>query len=70
MNYQKYLSKTVMDIPPSGIRKFFDLADKDKEVISLGVGEPDFNPGAQAKRLSRAFKRALRNIPATADFLR
>ena len=43
MNYQKYLSKTVMDIPPSGIRKFFDLADKDKEVISLGVGEPDFN---------------------------
>ena len=32
-----------MDIPPSGIRKFFDLADKDKEVISLGVGEPDFN---------------------------
>ena len=43
MNYEKYLSKTVMEIPPSGIRKFFDVADKDKEVISLGVGEPDFN---------------------------
>ena len=38
MNYQKYLSKTAMDIPPSGIRKFFDLADKDKEVISLEIG--------------------------------
>ncbi|MDE6472130.1 MAG: aminotransferase class I/II-fold pyridoxal phosphate-dependent enzyme [Clostridia bacterium] len=43
MNYEKYLSKIVTAIPPSGIRKFFDLADKDKEVISLGVGEPDFN---------------------------
>lgn len=37
-----YLSKTVMDIKPSGIRKFFDLAAKMDGVISLGVGEPDF----------------------------
>ncbi|MDE6189084.1 MAG: aminotransferase class I/II-fold pyridoxal phosphate-dependent enzyme [Clostridia bacterium] len=43
MNYEKYLSKTVTAIPPSGIRKFFDLADKYKDIISLGVGEPDFD---------------------------
>lgn len=43
MNYEKYLSKTVKEIPPSGIRKFFDVADKYKDVISLGVGEPDFD---------------------------
>ena len=43
MNYEKYLSKIVTAIPPSGIRKFFDVADKYKDVISLGVGEPDFD---------------------------
>lgn len=39
---QGYLSPRVRDIPPSGIRKFFDLASSSKDVISLGVGEPDF----------------------------
>lgn len=38
----KYLSSYVEKIPPSGIRKFFDLAATMKGVISLGVGEPDF----------------------------
>ena len=42
MNYDKYLSKTAVDIPPSGIRKFFDLVSEMKDAISLGVGEPDF----------------------------
>lgn len=37
-----FLSKRAKNIPPSGIRKFFDLASKNKNVISLGVGEPDF----------------------------
>jgi len=37
-----YLSQKVRDIPPSGIRKFFDLAAGSKDIISLGVGEPDF----------------------------
>src|SRR5699024_5883722 len=32
----------VQDIKPSGIRKFFDLASKMDNIISLGVGEPDF----------------------------
>lgn len=35
------LSPIVRDLPPSGIRKFFDFGDK-KDIISLGVGEPDF----------------------------
>jgi aminotransferase len=37
-----YLSNTVKDLKPSGIRKFFDLAAGMEGVISLGVGEPDF----------------------------
>lgn len=37
-----FLSERAKNIPPSGIRKFFDLASKSKDVISLGVGEPDF----------------------------
>ncbi len=39
----RYLSPLVRDIPPSGIRKFFDLVSSSKDVISLGVGEPDFS---------------------------
>ncbi|MCR5609610.1 MAG: aminotransferase class I/II-fold pyridoxal phosphate-dependent enzyme [Lachnospiraceae bacterium] len=37
------LSEKVIDIKPSGIRKFFDLVSEMKDVISLGVGEPDFD---------------------------
>lgn len=36
------LSKRVQSIQPSGIRRFFDLASKMDNIISLGVGEPDF----------------------------
>ena len=42
MDYSKILSPTVTDIKPSGIRKYFDIADSMEDVISLGVGEPDF----------------------------
>jgi aminotransferase len=43
MNRTKtYLSKTVEELKPSGIRRFFDLAAGMEGVISLGVGEPDF----------------------------
>lgn len=37
------LSKTVQEIKPSGIRKFFDIVSEMKDAISLGVGEPDFD---------------------------
>ena len=36
------LSKTIVEIKPSGIRKFFDIVSEMKDAISLGVGEPDF----------------------------
>ena len=39
----KELSNKVLSIKPSGIRKFFDLVNEMKDVISLGVGEPDFD---------------------------
>ena len=42
IDYNKVLNQSVVDIKPSGIRKFFDIAEQMKDVISLGVGEPDF----------------------------
>lgn len=36
------IAKKVIELPPSGIRKYFDIASTIKDVISLGVGEPDF----------------------------
>ncbi|ABK14668.1 MAG: aminotransferase class I/II-fold pyridoxal phosphate-dependent enzyme [Methanothrix sp.] len=41
-NAESHLSQTVRDLPPSGIRRFFDLVNEMDEAISLGVGEPDF----------------------------
>jgi aminotransferase len=43
MNMEDKLSEKVKVIPASGIRKFFDLATQMENVISLGVGEPDFD---------------------------
>ena len=40
---RKYLSDSVVNIKPSGIRKFFDIVSEMKDAISLGVGEPDFD---------------------------
>ena len=37
------LSETIVKIPPSGIRKFFDIVSEMDDAISLGVGEPDFD---------------------------
>ena len=42
MDYEKILSPVVQEVPPSGIRKYFDIAETMQGVISLGVGEPDF----------------------------
>lgn len=40
---KSYLSKQVSNLKPSGIRRFFEIAATMKEVISLGIGEPDFD---------------------------
>lgn len=42
MDYTNILNPDVVALKPSGIRKFFDIAADMKDVISLGVGEPDF----------------------------
>ena len=43
MNYEKLMNGTLVDMKPSGIRKFFDIAAEMEDVISLSVGEPDFS---------------------------
>jgi aminotransferase len=53
-----YLSSRVANLKPSGIRKFFDIAATMKDVISLGIGEPDFTTPAP---ILEAGVRALRN---------
>lgn len=42
INYDELLSKKAVQLKPSGIRKFFEIANEMEDVISLGVGEPDF----------------------------
>ena len=42
MKYDRFLNARITAVPPSGIRRFFDLAATMKDTISLGVGEPDF----------------------------
>lgn len=42
MNINKFINPTVNAIPPSGIRKFFDIVGQMDDAVSLGVGEPDF----------------------------
>jgi aminotransferase len=43
------ISKRVRDVPPSGIRRFFDLAASEPDIISLGIGEPDFDSPESVK---------------------
>lgn len=40
--YSELLSRAVLGIEPSGIRKYFDLLDEVKDIVSLTVGQPDF----------------------------
>ncbi len=42
MNVKEFINPSVSSIPPSGIRKFFDIAQQMEDVVALGVGEPDF----------------------------
>lgn len=37
------IAKRVRAVPPSGIRKYFDMASREKDIMTLGVGEPDFD---------------------------
>ncbi len=50
IDYSRMLNPTVSAIKPSGIRKFFDIAATMDDVISLGVGEPDFSTPWQIRK--------------------
>ena len=42
MDYDRFLNSRIKNSKPSGIRKFFDIANEMDNVISLSIGEPDF----------------------------
>lgn len=42
MNLQEKIARNIIDVPPSGIRKFFDIVQEIPDAITLGIGEPDF----------------------------
>ncbi len=50
IDYEKVLPQKIRDIQPSGIRKFFDIAQQVEGVISLSVGEPDFKTPWAARK--------------------
>ncbi len=50
IDYEKVLPKKIRDIQPSGIRKYFDIAQSIEGVISLSVGEPDFKTPWSVRR--------------------
>lgn len=50
MNYDEIIPKKIRDIEPSGIRKFFDIAQQVPDVISLSIGEPDFKTPWAARK--------------------
>ena len=59
IDYDKILTQTVRDMKPSGIRRFFDIANTMEGVISLGVGEPDFRTPWQIRSAGvRSLERA------------
>ena len=43
MDQSRFIAKHVVNLPKSGIRDFFEIVSKTKDVISLGIGEPDFD---------------------------
>ena len=50
INYEEVIPQKIRDIQPSGIRKFFDIAQQVEGVISLSVGEPDFKTPWAARK--------------------
>ena len=62
------LADKVVQVKPSGIRKFFDIVSEMKDAISLGVGEPDFDtPGISGMRGFILWKKEERFIPRMRD---
>ena len=57
MDSSRYIAKHVINLPKSGIRDFFEIVSKMKDVISLGIGEQDFVLAGYFRKSSSAFSR-------------
>ncbi len=70
IDYENLVNRNVKRIKPSGIRKFFDIANEMDDVISLSVGEPDFHTPWHIReaRALPAWKRAAPVTPPTVGF--
>ena len=64
IDYEKIISPVVSALPPSGIRKFFDIVAEMDDAISLGVGEPD---GQFVKQVYIRLKKDRRTTPQMPD---
>ena len=60
---KRTLADRVHAVPPSGIRRFFDIAAQMQDVISLGVGEPDFDTPSHITEAAISSLRAGRTHP-------
>ena len=71
MDYDNLLNKNLITLKPSGIRKFFDLAEQMDDVVSLGVGEPDFQtPWHIRQEAVQSLKQGKTRYTANAGLLR
>ncbi|MEI7025845.1 aminotransferase class I/II-fold pyridoxal phosphate-dependent enzyme [Paenibacillus sp. y28] len=70
LSMSEKISPVVQGIPPSGIRKYFNLAEGNKDVISLGVGEPDFvTPEVIREAAARALEKGRTSYTPNAGLL-
>lgn len=68
IDYEKVLSSKVKEIKPSGIRRFFDIANEMEHVISLSIGEPTSKlPGTSGRRGYAPLKRVRPGTVPTGD---
>ena len=67
MNYDNILNPITVSLKPSGIRKYFDIASTMDDVVSLGVGEPDFYRGTSDRREFPLSRRDIQDIRPTPD---
>src|SRR6185503_17049978 len=70
MSPRKPLNTVISNCPPSGIRRFFDIAQQMENIISLGVGEPDFvTPGCIRKAGIQALERGCTTYTSNSGLL-
>ena len=71
MDYSKFINKRASSLKPSGIRRFFDIVNEKKGVISLGVGEPDFHtPYIGRDYAARSINKGLTQYTPNGGFLK